>query len=220
MNVIPHTDRQRYTAIEVSRESGRVRHLILEPGKGVVLNTSSEQVFDLRFKPITGYPSDKAVNHFFEFAKRLGASEEAAECLSLMLPHHKETIMATAKKKVAEEKKPVKKTTTAKEPVVKKAAAKKAPDGWPFDNATGKPLKGKAAPRPAEKPAKPAAKAGEKKPSASAMFQELIMEGKLTDDQIFKKVQAAFGLDDKKRSYVTWYRNHLTKEGKNPPKAK
>jgi len=52
------------------------------------------------------------------------------------------------------------------------------------------------------------------------MFQDLIMAGKLTDDQIFEKVQAEFGLDEKKRGYVKWYRNHLKKQGANPPEAK
>jgi len=77
--------------------------------------------------------------------------------------------------------------------------------------------------KPTAKAAKPAAKpvkAGEKKPSAAQMFQDLIMAGKLTDDQIFEKVQAEFGLDEKKRGYVKWYRNHLKKQGANPPEAK
>ena len=68
----------------------------------------------------------------------------------------------------------------------------------------------------AEKPAKTV----EKKPSAAQMFQDLIMAGKLTDDQIFEKVQTEFGLDEKKRGYVKWYRNHLKKQGQNPPEAK
>lgn len=58
---------------------------------------------------------------------------------------------------------------------------------------------------------------GEKKPTASALFRELIMEGKLTDDKIFETVQKRFGLDEKKRSYVAWYRNDLTKQGQKPP---
>lgn len=75
----------------------------------------------------------------------------------------------------------------------------------------------KAAPaKPAAKPAK----TGEKKPSAAQMFQDLIMAGKLTDDQIFEKVQAEFGLDEKKRGYTKWYRNHLKKQGQNPPEPK
>lgn len=67
------------------------------------------------------------------------------------------------------------------------------------------------------KPKKPK---GERKESASAMFKELIMKGGMTDDQIFSKVKEKFGLDDKKRGYVAWYRNHLKKEGKNPPEPK
>lgn len=61
---------------------------------------------------------------------------------------------------------------------------------------------------------------GAPRESASALFKELIMDGKLTDDKIFDKVKAKFGLDDKKRSYVAWYRNALKKEGKKPPEAK
>lgn len=65
-----------------------------------------------------------------------------------------------------------------------------------------------------------AARPREPRESASKMFRELIMDGKLTDDQIFQKVQAKFGLGDEKRNYVKWYRNHLKKTGKNPPAAK
>jgi hypothetical protein len=69
---------------------------------------------------------------------------------------------------------------------------------------------------------KTAAKGGEKAPreSAAAMFTDLIMAGTLTDDKIFEKVQAKFGLSDDKRKYVAWYRNKLTKDGKKPPAAK
>lgn len=56
--------------------------------------------------------------------------------------------------------------------------------------------------------------------TAGAMFQELIMAGKLKDDDIFAKVKEKYGLDDKKRSYVAWYRNKLKKDGKNPPESR
>lgn len=58
------------------------------------------------------------------------------------------------------------------------------------------------------------------RPSAAARFKELIMAGKLTDDQIFDKVAQEFGLDDSKRNYVGWYRNALRKEGASPPDPK
>lgn len=50
--------------------------------------------------------------------------------------------------------------------------------------------------------------------SAASLFQRLILEGKLTDDQIFKQVQKQFKLDDSRRSYVAWYRKKLIKDGK------
>lgn len=58
--------------------------------------------------------------------------------------------------------------------------------------------------------------------SMAQAFRDLIMEGKMTDDQIFAAVKKRFPekLDDDKTSYVKWYRNDLTKAGKNPPEAK
>lgn len=61
---------------------------------------------------------------------------------------------------------------------------------------------------------------GEKKLTAAQLFKDLIMEGGMTDDQIFKKVQAKFGLSDDKKGYTKWYRNALKKEGKRVPAAK
>lgn len=60
----------------------------------------------------------------------------------------------------------------------------------------------------------------ERRYSAAQMFQDLIMEGKLTDKQIFAKVQEKFGLDDKKAGYVKWYRSFLRKNGKDAPDPK
>lgn len=77
----------------------------------------------------------------------------------------------------------------------------------------------------AAKPAKAPKVAGEaaapkvRKPSASALFAELIMAGVLTDEQIFAQVQSVFGLSDDKKGYTKWYRNDLRKKGKNPPAA-
>lgn len=100
--------------------------------------------------------------------------------------------MATKAKTPAAKKTPAKKAAAVKTPAKKTPTAKKAP-----------------------------AVAGERKPTASQMFQELIMAGNLTDDKIFEKVQAKFGLDEKKRGYVKWYRAHLKKLGtKDVPEAK
>lgn len=64
-----------------------------------------------------------------------------------------------------------------------------------------------------------APKAAKAVDSAAGMFKTLIMEGKLTNDQIFKKVADKFNLDDSKKGYVKWYRNYLSKKGQNPPAA-
>jgi hypothetical protein len=74
----------------------------------------------------------------------------------------------------------------------------------------------KAAAPAATKEKKPMEKK-EPRESAAAMFKELIMAGNLSDDKIFERVQDKFNLDPKKRSYVAWYRNDLSKKGMNPP---
>lgn len=103
--------------------------------------------------------------------------------------------------------------------VGKSVAAKKS--------ATAKPAPAKSAGKPAADKAKGgvAGKPGTKTNSigietAADMFRTLIREGKLTDDEIFAKVQAKFKLADNKRSYVSWYRNSLLKAGEKVPAAK
>lgn len=99
---------------------------------------------------------------------------------------------------------------TTEEITMAKATAKKRVDPEvPASSAKGKAKAAKAKKGPVTR-----------EQTASRMFQQLIMEGKLTDDQIFAKVKTEFGLDDKKRGYVAWYRNHLKKNGSNPPEAK
>lgn len=51
------------------------------------------------------------------------------------------------------------------------------------------------------------------KRSAAQMFRELILSNSYDDDTIFKMVQKEFDLDDKKRSYVSYYRRELQQKG-------
>lgn len=81
--------------------------------------------------------------------------------------------------------------------------------------ATAAPAKGKAAPAAGKKTTGRPFQI--KEGTSAGMFMTLIMEGKLKDDQIFSKVQKKYDLDDSRRGYVKWYRNHLTKRGMNPP---
>lgn len=193
-----YTTHNRNTCIQVERADGAVKFIPLSV-EGLDVHVLSEEGFDQKYSPMVDYPVDKAAKLYVEYSQNLGASKEALDFLGQIINISKQEYdMATAKKAataaVKTAKAAQKKEPAGKKPVAKAAVAKK------------------------EAPAKKAP--GEKKESASAMFCELIMVGKLTDDQIFAKVQEKFGLDDNKKSYVKWYRNKLTKDGKNPPAPK
>lgn len=201
--IIPCYDRQRRTCIQVERTGTHVKYIPLDVNEGLQVLTATANEFDQRYEPMVNYPAEKACQLFLNYSQTIGATKEALGYLGQIVNVSKqEADMATTKKTAATEKAAATKTAAKKAAPVTKPAAKSAPAK------TAKPA------------AKPAAKTGEKKMSAAQMFQDLIMQGKLTDDQIFEKVQAQFGLDEKKRGYVKWYRNHLKKQGANPPEAK
>lgn len=201
--IVPCYDRQRRTCIQVERTGTHVKYIPLDVNEGLQVLTATANEFDQRYEPMVNYPAEKACQLFLNYSQTIGATKEALGYLGQIVNVSKqEADMATTKKTAATEKAAATKTAAKKAAPVTKPAAKSAPAK------TAKPA------------AKPAAKTGEKKMSAAQMFQDLIMQGKLTDDQIFEKVQAQFGLDEKKRGYVKWYRNHLKKQGANPPEAK
>jgi len=211
------TDRQRSTSIEVDRHDGVVTYLFFT-AEGVDVAKLNARMYEDQFNlELRDYPLIKAVNHYIAFATRLGATNEAMEWLAKLVNRDitKETEMATTKKSTSAASKAAKKPA-AKKPAHKAPTAK---ERTAFKEKFFGGKSGSTAKKPAAKPAAKKA-TGEKRESAAQMFQDLIMEGKLTDDQIFKKVQNKFGLDDNKRGYVKWYRNHLIKNGKKPPKAK
>lgn len=201
--IIPCYDRQRRTCIQVERTGAHVKYIPLDVNEGLQVLMATANEFDQRYEPMVNYPAEKACQLFLNYSQTIGATKEALGYLGQIVNVSKqEADMATTKKTAATEKAAATKTAAKKAAPVTKPAAKSAPAK------TAKPA------------AKPTAKTGEKKMSAAQMFQDLIMQGKLTDDQIFEKVQAQFGLDEKKRGYVKWYRNHLKKQGANPPEAK
>jgi hypothetical protein len=195
-------DHNRHTCIEVRREGGIVHYVPLSID-GFELCTLSVERFDSTYDPLPDYPVDRAAKLYTEYATQLGGSLEAMQALAVFTTvTQKDIDMATTKKAAAAAKTPpVKKPVPAKKPI------------------PGRAPKAALAPKAAKASKVPKA-AGEKKPSAATMFKELIMEGKLTDAQIFAKVQKEYGLDDNKRSYVKWYRNDLVKKGEKPPVAK
>lgn len=196
-------DYQRRTCLRLSSDDAdAVQFIPLDVETGLEVRKLSAADFDRRFKPIHDYPIAKACKLYLSFAQRAGASDEALRHLGLVIPiHQKEITMATT----AKTRKTTAATTEAKAP---KAKTRKT------TTAKTKAVKAKAV---KTKAVKTKAKA---KITAAARFQALIMEGKLTADQIFAEVQTEFGLDDKKRGYVRWYWNHLNKQGMKPPALK
>lgn len=168
---------------------------------------------------------EQAMDRLIRAALIVGADDDVLEVLASLTNKltKKEIEMARAKAKVQEL--PVTATEAVK--TAKKTGkplVMKMTDPLPAEEPKAAPVpkKGKAAPAkkmemPDVKPTK--AKSTEKtgRPSAAKMFRELIMEGKYTDMEIFKKVQDEFGIGDDKQSYVGWYRNQLFKLGENPP---
>ena len=206
--IVPCHDHQRRTCIQVERVNGHVKYIPLDVGTGLEVQTMGVDVFDQRFTPMVNYPAEKACQLYLGYSQNIGASKEALDYLGQVISISKqEFTMATAKK--------------AAPPADAKTPARRASNGKPTPAKAGRRTTDPVVAPAKEPKAKAApAKAGEKKMSAAQMFQDLIMAGKLTDDQIFEKVQAEFGLDEKKRGYVKWYRNHLKKNGKNPPEPK
>lgn len=197
-------DHQGRTCINVGpidiTDKSRIGYIPMAIGEGFQLEKTSDVSWESRYKPMPKYPIDKACQLFLNYCTALGASTEVLDCLAAVITVTKEDREMATSKFTNPPPSNVKKKAPAKKSPAKKAAAKKAP----------------AKKTPAKRKAK--ATTTEYK-SAAAMFQGLIMEGKLTDDEIFAAVQEQFGLDDKKRSYVSWYRNKLRKDGQNPPEA-
>lgn len=196
-------DHQRRTCLLVNHDGATAEYIPFSID-GFKICVESVNNFDQQYQPLSDYPPDRCAKLYASYARDLGATEEVLTYLGQITPLSQLEKEMAIKKQATQEA--VKETTAAK-----RAAAKSAT----------KPATKAAAKKPATKAAaKPTETSGERKPSAAQRFQELIMAGKMTDDQIFATVKAEFGLDDKKRGYVHWYRNYLTKQGKNPPAAK
>lgn len=223
-------DYYRHTCLELSRTETRVSYIPLGDGTLDVREAGIDAFEEEFMHVMSDYPPAKAAQLYVQFALHLGATPAAMKALGNFVNVSKKEIeMATAK--------PVTGGTAKPTPAVKKAAgdAKTPPAAKKATVAAGKPAaaaktapaakttaaKPEKAPKVTveKKPAAPKEKK-ERAPTASSRFQELIMEGKLTDDAIFAAVKKEFGLSDDKRSYVAWYRNYLAKKGKNPPAAK
>lgn len=198
-----YVDHQRHVALQLARTTGAegttVEFIRLNVEDGLDIESSSAKKFDGEFTQLlVDYPADRAAKLMISYARSIGATETALRRLGKLSPLTEEDItMATTKK-----------ASRAK------ASSKGSSDG------TAKTRKA-----PSQTKKKAATKAAAKSPrlkgeTASKLFQELIRQGSLTDDQIFAKVKTKFNLDDSKRGYVGWYRNHMRKNGEKVPDAK
>jgi hypothetical protein len=201
------------TCIEISRDDKMVSYIPMDVETGFTVVQATEAEFDRNFKAINGYPVKRACELYFKWSASLGATKEVLDFFKTQIKISDEEIKMATKKA----------TDKASEGKTKAATKAKAPAKASTAKAPAKPAAKAKVPAkaPASKSKAPAKKAdGEKRRSAASAFCELIMEGKLSDDGIFAAVQKEFGLSDDKRSYVKWYRNKLTKDGKNPPGPK
>lgn len=201
-----YADSHRRTCIKIADDGEQVTFIPLT-NDGFEIERLDHTEFNKTFRELQDYPVERAARLYVEYSLALGGTKEALKALGQFTTvTDKEITMATTKRAArGGATKPAAKS--AAKPVAKKAAATKTPTKATVEKKPTARQQGAAAKK-------------EKGVSAAQRFQELIMEGKKTDDQIFAAVQKEFGLDDNKRSYVKWYRNHLIKNGKKPPAAK
>ena len=211
--IVPCHDVARRTCLQVERLDGHVKFIPLDVSTGLEVQKTSVASFDQRFTPMEGYPAEKACQLYLSYSQNIGATKEALDYLGQVVNISEQEYKMATTKRAATAATKTEKAVTAKANSKAKPAEKKVTAAKPATKTT--PAKAAA-----KTPVKTPVKTGEKKVSAAQMFQDLIMGGKLTDDKIFEKVQEKFGLDEKKRGYVKWYRNHLKKQGANPPEAK
>lgn len=206
--VAPCYDFNRHTILRVMQSDNFVKFIPLDIVEGLKIKTSGVKEFNSMYKEIPDYTIEKACGLFVNYARTLGATKEVMDILCTFSHVSAEDIeLAMGKRKVTEDSKLI---PEKKPPAPKKESVNKTKDVIIKTKAEPKSSKSEAA--------KPLENGKARQSSAAEMFRDLIMEGKLTDDQIFKEVQDAFGIDDSKKSYVNWYRKKLEKDGKKPPK--
>lgn len=204
-------DAEGRTAIKLSEEKTEVAFIPMA-AEGLYVTYTSPSVFRTRYphsqhdpkspRSLQGATVMAAARCFVVHSTFCGAEPRAVEALEQLVPitkHEKERIheMSTKKPEPTTKTKPTKAKPEKTVSTTSKASAAK-----PAKSTSSKPD-------------------GERKPKPSVTFRELIIQGKLTDDQIFAEVQKRHPeVTEDKRSYVAWYRNDLRKKGENPPAQK
>lgn len=184
-------DHQRRTAIAVAHEDSMVQFIPLSYENGLQLESLNMGDF-ARLYPtaMDDYPVERAAVLYVQYSHQIGASTAALDALGQFVKLSAKDIEMATKTPSAKTGKPA-------------AAAKKA--------TSAKPARTPKEPTEPKEPRAP-------RENASQMFRDLIVgqatgENKFSDDQIFARVQKRYGLDDNKRSYVSWYRGDCVRKG-------
>jgi hypothetical protein len=184
-------DHQGRTCLRLKDELQTTSFIPMGISNGFQVETTSTESFTQRFQPLPDYPILRACQLYFQYCRRVGATKEVLSHLGTMIEiseaDHLEII--TKRDGIKEKSSAAKNTGT---PKVKKSAK---------------------VPVATTERKRPVSKSG-KYPSASAMYQALLIEGKLDDKALFAEVQKDFGLPDKSSTHVAWYRNKLKRAGK------
>ncbi len=226
-------DWQGRTCAVVEDVNGILAFLCMDES-GLRVKRMAASSFEQHYKRRLAYTVSRWCDATLEFAKYSGASDEAItimERFTIISKLTKEKLQmskSTEQKKdestcvacegkgkntKGEDCKPCKGTGKRKDAAEKKPAEKKPAEKKPAEKKPAAAKTTKAAKKTESKEPKA------KRETAASMFKELIMAGKLTDEQIFMKVQQKYGLKDDKKWYTSWYRHDLKRKGMNPPDA-
>lgn len=223
------------TVLAIELVGQTVKCLRISMAIGLCLEYIPTKIFDKEFRPRDIEPIEKSARAYVQLMQYLGASDEALECLQSIIPLtpqevHMAKARAVERQALAEERQvkvkelkakreaAISTTTTTAATVPSTASSSSAPL---TKQSTKKSTQKKSTQKTAKKDTAAVHKAlDDKKPSMSKRIRQLIMEGKLTDTQIFDIVKKEHGVDDDHRWYVTWNRGWLRRAGMNPPEAK
>lgn len=210
-------DRNKYTAIELSRLAGVVK-FIPTSNRGFDIEVETQPDFDERWK-VVSYPIEKAAKLFVGYACDVGGSAEALAELSKLCKVLPTEIVQATNRMRSRHAAPVESSGPTQGPTPK---ASKRPAGFAM-----LPIVEESDAWENDTPAKPVETArgnGSGKgrvsdnPDAIEFIRSLIMKGELTDDDIFAKAKKK-GAPDSERVRIAWHRFDLKRNGKNPPPA-
>lgn len=213
-------DRQRRTAIELRRAGNEVTFIPLTDGPFEVRRLSV-LAFDATYKPLVDYPVGRAAKLYVGFMSDLGGSSDVINELAKLItitPEERDM----AEKRGTNNRTTTKTTKTAApktsaKPAVKVTTVAKAVKPEPQAKPAAAVVKPAA---PVKAPAaKPAKEGGGRAATAASTIRDLIMEHKLTNEEIVAAVRKAFPDSRIDVGDVGWHRCNMKRKGLDVPAA-